>query len=739
MIRLGLRLSLRGAREGKVRLALTALGVALAVTLLLCTISGFNALKTRDVRSGWTTTGISNRMPSVNESSSDALWWRISADLYDGAGITIVDVAPTGPRSPLLPGMSVLPAPGEYYVSPALARLLDSTPNDLLGARFPGTRSGILGEELLTSPQSLVMVAGHTPEALQRAGDAVQVRSIESAPREHDITLVLRIALGIGAIGLMLPVMVFVMTATRLAAARREERLAALRLVGATPGQVNVIAAVESVLASVAGTALGYVFFFAFRPLVALIPFTGERFFTQDLALGPVALAGVAIGVPVAALIAGLFTLRRVRISPLGVTRKAPAGRPRAARLLALVAGLLLLLLPKVFDSPGVRTYLIFVVFAGIALGIMIAGPWLTHVGGRLLGAFARKDSTLIAARRLGADSRRAFRAISGLVLAVFMGTVFVTMVATAMNEGSGSFQAHDLPAGAVVQPLDAASDSSPSGEAAAESLAALRSLEGVEAVVPVWRVETTVEASDATAYGRLSADDWLLLGGARSDLAADGYGFVYVENSAHGYLWVDRPAELAAEIGEIANPVDITASGLAQVLVLTDGRQTSVDRVRTALEVSLGATVRPYSIAELDAESASLLNLLGRMIDIGVILCLVIAGCSLAVSVAGGLVERKRAFALLQLAGLPIRRLYRSVLLEAAVPLVLAAVISAAVGMLVAWMIVYTTGGEVAMATPGSGYFAMIGGGLVAALAVVAATLPLVRRMTDPAVARME
>jgi hypothetical protein len=60
-------------------------------------------------------------------------------------------------------------------------------------------------------------------------------------------------------------------------------------------------------------------------------------------------------------------------------------------------------------------------------------------------------------------------------------------------------------------------------------------------------------------------------------------------------------------------------------------------------------------------------------------------------------------------------------------------------VGFLVAGLIMWSTGGEFALAAPGAGYFGMVIGGLVAALAVVAATLPLVARMTEPGSVRME
>ena len=52
------------------------------------------------------------------------------------------------------------------------------------------------------------------------------------------------------------------------------------------------------------------------------------------------------------------------------------------------------------------------------------------------------------------------------------------------------------------------------------------------------------------------------------------------------------------------------------------------------------------------------------------VALTLIVAGCSLAVAVGGGLVDRKRPFTLLRVSGTQVGVLSRVVLLEAAVPL---------------------------------------------------------------------
>ena len=52
--------------------------------------------------------------------------------------IDVVDVAATGPDSPVPPGLSHLPGPGQFYASPALTRLLRSTPAAELGRPLPG-------------------------------------------------------------------------------------------------------------------------------------------------------------------------------------------------------------------------------------------------------------------------------------------------------------------------------------------------------------------------------------------------------------------------------------------------------------------------------------------------------------------------------------------------------------------------------------------------------------------------
>jgi hypothetical protein len=760
MIALGLRFSLRGGREAGFRLAFTALGVAVGVALLLFTLSGFNGLKAKDARQGWLLTRQENTRPSVNEKTSDPLWWRIVYDSYGDQPLLRVEVAATGPRAPLPPGLTGLPKAGEYYVSPALAHLLHNTPADVLRARFPGREAGLIGESGLTAPNALIAVVGRPVAELSATADASQVRSIETAPQPHDYNGFFKVILGLGATGLLIPVLMFVATSTRLSAARREERFAALRLVGATPRQVNAIASVEAALAAVAGMLAGFAGFWLFRPLVARIPFTGDPFFTSDLSLSRTAIVAVAVGVPMAAVLAGLAALRRVRISPLGVTRRVTPKPPRAWRVAPILVGLAMLAAARRLPSSSGNTALLAILsaFVIIIVGLMFAGPWLTMAGARLLARFAKRDSTLIAGRRLSDDPGRAFRAISGLVLAVFVGTVFIGVVGTAIGHGRNGFLTMTLPKGTVTEWLDrqepgALAPSGPGGTRRVqphgapslygpqELIARLRGLDGVRVVLPIY---TLASASDGSAAGAQSVGDPRGLVAAADWDRLGVYG--KVRGAAGAAVVVPADQLLNGDLTARSSwaPAGVPAAGLAArpmkaLLVTTDGSELSVERVRTALEAALPAYSPPVAASHLGDSSRALISLLQRMVDVGIILSLVIAGCSLAVSVAGGLIERKRPFTLLRLTGMPLANLRRVVVLEAAVPLVLVALVSAAAGFAAADFILRATPNGFGVSPPSGGYYGIMGGGLVAALAVVCATLPLLGRLTELQTSRTE
>jgi hypothetical protein len=227
-----------------------------------------------------------------------------------------------------------------------------------------------------------------------------------------------RYAFGIGALAVLFPMLVLISTATRLAADRREERFAALRLVGGTPGDIRIVATVEAVISAFLGAMLGTVIFLLVRPALAGAALAGTRYFESDLTPTSWGYLGMLVGVPAVAAIAALVSLRRVQISPLGVVRRATPRPPSFWRLIALVTGVGVYVygLDKTSrNTIGVAAY------PGLLLtmtGIVIAGPWLTAQAARLFGRLAGGSSALLAARRLADNPKRAYRAVTGLTLA---------------------------------------------------------------------------------------------------------------------------------------------------------------------------------------------------------------------------------------------------------------------------------------------------------------------------------
>lgn len=452
MIRLGLRLTVGGGREAAVRLVVTAAGVALGVGLLLVALSGMNAINAQNARSAWLNSGVPDVQAPVPvdhgasppaaraAANTDPLWWQFGIDYFGGKSIDRVDVAATGADSPVPPGIGHLPGPGQFYASPALSRLLAATPADELATRFPGRQVGTIGPSALPSPGSLIVVVGDTAAQLSATG-ASEISSINTESGLGGpaglASSKLQVILAVGALALLFPVLVFIGTATRLAAARREQRFAAMRLVGATPRQVAAISAVESCVAAVCGVAAGFGVFFLIRPLLSRLAFTGAPLATGDLSLSLADVALVALGVPLAAAAAARFAMRRVQISPLGVSRRVTPAPPRAYRLLPLGAGIVELLYFVVVGQPKTTSAQIDAYFSGcflVLVGLVLAGPWLTMAGARFMVRRTGRPMVLIAGRRLSDNPRAAFRAISGLIIALFATSVSVGIITTILD-----------------------------------------------------------------------------------------------------------------------------------------------------------------------------------------------------------------------------------------------------------------------------------------------------------------
>ena len=746
MIRLGLRLTLRSGREPLLRVLVTAAAVALGVGLLLAALAGVNGLHAQTDRGAWLDTSAQASRPT---SASGRLWWLSSTDQFGDQAIDRIDIAATGPNAPVPPGLPHLPAPGDYFASPALTTLLRSEPANELSDRFPGRRIGTIGAAALPSPNSLIIVIGRTTRQLSQAPGAVEAGAIQRTPANCyacQSTIgsgpVLQFILAGGAVALLLPVLILIATASRLSAARREERFAAMRLVGATPRQISVVSAVEAVVAAVAGVAVGFALFFAFRPLLYHVPFTGAPLAEGDLSLRWIDIVLAAIGVPVAAVVSARLALRRVRISPLGVTRRASSRPPRIVRIIPLLAGIAVLAYFDAAGKPGAVGGQLLELLAGFVLlvaGLVVAGPWFTTAGARLMANRASRPSALIAGRRLLDNPKAAFRFISGLVIALFVASAAIgalSSIAAASSSGTGSAGAGK---DTLADPFCSFSTSNCPASAHVPSvpghvLTELRTTPGVRGVTLVHQSPSQAQlrnSSGIVACDQLARTPAIGTCAPGASVANIGYflsNLLGHNSHASSTVWpsASLPVASAARL-----PVDA-------VVVATDGSPGSLERARTTLERAFPFQGTPVAVEAFDPSTGRLLTMIQDMTDVVIVASLIIAACSLAVNIAAGLNERKRPFSLLRLTGVPTALLHRVVALESALPLLLVAAVSIVVGLVSAALYLHSQVG-MAFSIPGIAYWATVIGGLAASLAIIASTFPLLDRITGPEVARNE
>ena len=742
MIRLGLRLSLNGGKEAMVRVFVTAAAVALGVGLLLAALAGGSGLNAQTDRGAWLDSAAQASRPT---STSNGLWWLSSVDQFGSQGIDRVDVAATGPKATVPPGIAHLPGPGEYYASPALTTLIASQPANELRDRFPGRQIGTIGAAALPSPNSLIIVIGHAVGQLSRAPGAVEVGAIQRTPAncyacQNPIGSgpVLQWILAGGAVFLLLPVLILIATASRLSAARREERFAAMRLVGATPRQISVVSAVEAVVAALAGVAVGFALFFAFRPLLYHVPFTGAPFAPGDLSLHGIDIVLAVIGVPVAAIVSARLALRRVQISPLGVNRRASSRPPRIVRIIPLLAGIAVLAYFDAHGKPGSNGGQLLELLVGFVLlvvGLVLAGPWFTTAGARLMTTRASRPATLIAGRRLLDNPKAAFRFISGLVIALFVASALIgalNSIASVSNSGGGSagkdtlaepfcsFSTSNCPASAKVPSVP--------GQVLAE-LHATPGVRGVAVVHQVGQQASWGGPAGVVTCAQLATTPAIGTCARGATVASIGYFLSNVlGHNSHASSTAWPSAHLSA-----AKAARLPVNA---VVVATDGSSSALERVRTTLERAFPFQGTPLGVESLDPSNARLLTMIQDMTDIIIVASLIIAACSLAVNIVAGLGERKRPFSLLRLTGAPTKLLHRVVALESALPLLLVAAVSIVVGLVSAALYLHSQV-DIAFKMPGIAYWATMVGGLAASLAIIASTFPLLNRITGPEVAR--
>ncbi|MBM6404941.1 permease [Phycicoccus sp. CSK15P-2] len=226
---------------------------------------------------------------------------------------------------------------------------------------------------------------------------------------------------------LVMPLLGLGGAAARLAARRRDDRLATLRLLGAPRGQVSAVAVLEAAVLALVGAALGAGVAHLLVPAIGAVRFAGAPL-GGSMRLSGAATAGVVLAVTLVAVGSAVLGLRRVQLTPLGVRLRTDATRTGwvpAAVAVGVVAAASVGV--QVVGGSGAVTVVVVGLGLSFAAGIGVLnllGPFVIRLSaGRRLRR-AGSAAALLAARRVLDDPKGAWRQVSGAAAVSFAAVV---------------------------------------------------------------------------------------------------------------------------------------------------------------------------------------------------------------------------------------------------------------------------------------------------------------------------
>lgn len=621
------------------------------------------------------------------------------------------------------------PGPGEYYLSQALADAVAQHPEDDILARFGKNTKylGVLPSEYTTSPDALMMVRGASAEEVAASDDVAKAQGQTSyfanvyrtdangLKSEVSLDPGSIIILSIGATILLFPIVIFVSVATQLGAAQREKRYAALRLIGATKRQVTRILLLESLLASVVGVVIGLGAFGLLQAPLQAFKLSGMRFNPGDLALtaGQYALIiGLTLGLTT---FVNWRRMRRAQISPLGVSRSVEKVKKlRGWRPLVPATGIAIFV--WLSSKPGldwltankesaIPSMLLLAALLLVMFGLVLAGGWLTNKLSLLAARWANNGSMLIAGKRTAVHSRTVFRGVSGVVLALFAGSFYLT--ATSGIEGLNAQAVKDNGFSQLKQGTAIIIGQSLPGDMAEQ----LQQKSYVTSVATVYPREdgSVIRCQDVARY-----TEHICPTNARPDQFA--------------LLNFNKP--VVKTISLITDTVDMSGTKEYLVALTSDD---DIEKLRTMVMTHANQYDLTYVVSGTDAKKPHINPTIREFADlayVGIGVTLFVAVASLIVSTIGGLMERRRSLYTLRLGGMRLAQLKRLVMIESVAPLVITSILSCGIGVwtgAVFTKMFSTTLKPVLTPT----YFMVVGAGLVAAIIGIYLILPMVDKLT--------
>ena len=724
----------KSGRQSFARLGLTTAAVALGIVLVCYFTAGVNGLMGRvnglaiNTAAYQAARGVAEQKPSAGvEPLKVGGTRRGDASKWRGQYIQSYSMYGTA-KSPQFAKLKT-PRPGEYYLSKALADAVAEYPEDNILARFGKNTKylGVIPSDYVASPDALMIVRGASAEEVAESDAFTKSQGQPSyfadvyrtdangLKSDAKIDPVAVIVFGVGGTILLFPIVIFVSVATQLGAAQREKRYAALRLIGATKRQVGRVLMLESLLASVVGVIIGLGAFWLLQAPLQDFKMDGMRFNPSDLALTGTQYAliiGLTLGLT---MFVNWRRMRRAQISPLGVSRSVEKVKKlRAWR--ALVPALGIAFFAWLSSKPGrdwldankesaIPMLLLTTALLLVMFGLILAGGWLTNKLSLLAARWANNGSMLIAGKRTAVHSRTVFRSVSGVVLALFAGSFYLT--ATSGIEGLNAQAVKDNGFSQLKRGTAIVIGRSLPGDMAEQ----LQQKSYITSVATIYPREDgdAIRCQDLAKY-----TEHTCLNNARPDQFA--------------LLNFDKP--VVKNVSLINDKVD--TNGVKEYLV-TLKSDNDIEKLRTLVTAKANQYDLTYAVSGTDSKKPHINPTIREFADlayVGIGVTLFVAVASLIVSTIGGLMERRRSLYTLRLSGMRLAQLKRLVMVESVAPLLTTSILSCGFGVWTGAVFTSTFSTTLKpVLTPT--YFAIVGIGLVTAIIGIYLILPMVDKLT--------
>lgn len=730
------RLIVAGDRSARRRLLGIVAGVMVGVAVFLLLTAAYQAFGERSRRSSWHTpiTASPTALMPDTELTAHTAGAASTLDHVGNRTVTVLLVATTEDTRVRIPGSDVVPRPGQYLASPAMADLIASMPADQLADRY-GRQAGVLSEDAVEGPDSLVLVVGMEAPRLAAWQGSEQPQVVTGFVGHDYAAQAYRVVAAIGALAILAPVLLLIAIVTDLGAAQRAERFATLRLIGATPGRVARLAAAETAATSALGAVAGIVLYLALIPAAARLTIGSSRFFARDLLTSPPVMILTAVGVVGGATAVSWWRTRRADVGPLGASRERRERAPRPVRLLPLLLGLAGLTAVRLAGGRLSTTALVTLLigsFLSTMLGLLWAGPLLTCWAARAARRRARTAAQVMGLGRLVQHPRAAFRAVGGMVVALYAVTLFAVAITAAagvqgVRTGPGRLNPQALfttPATADPAALDSV-------------LGRLRAVPGVTTASLGYPQAPQQGQKSRGPRLILPVEDARALGAAGADSPT---GWVSVDwNWLLGERADPAPAQAPQTDGPPAGSP--SAAGAPVLLVSADGGPGAVERARTAMVSAVGADLVSYPVSRYDiraVQAAATENQFAALGYIGILIAAGVSTASLAVSTVSSLLARRRVLGLLRLTGMPHAALRRVVAYETLLPVATVLALSIGAAAYTAWVLITGVSAR-SIGWPAGSYYAVVGACLALVGAAVLASARAATRMVSGTAVRFE